>query len=115
MNCIVRFSFGSVGGRDWYGSPFTHRRSSLNLALQRHLCWWHMQGSSHGGTVFSGGLLLYVPAFMRTQHRDFFDSTISFRNSHTALLCLLVLRACMWCCEEQGINYASPFNGKLMI
>ena len=34
MICIVRFSFGSVGGRDWYGSPFTHRRSGLNLALQ---------------------------------------------------------------------------------
>ena len=28
----------------------------------------------------------------------FFDATISFLNSHTALLCLLVLRACMWCC-----------------
>jgi hypothetical protein len=34
MNCIVRFSFGSVGGGDWYGSPFTHKRSGLNLALQ---------------------------------------------------------------------------------
>ena len=34
MNCIVRFSFGSVGGGDWYGSPFKHRRSGLNLALR---------------------------------------------------------------------------------
>ena len=34
MDCIVRFSFNSVGGRDWYGSPFTHRRSGLNLLLQ---------------------------------------------------------------------------------
>ena len=33
MNCIVRFSFGSVGGGDWYGSPFTHKRLGLNLAL----------------------------------------------------------------------------------
>ena len=45
-----------------------------------------------------GGLLLCVPAFMRTKHLDHFDATISFLNSHTALLCLLVLRACMWCC-----------------
>ena len=33
MNCIVRFTFGSAGGGDWYGSPFTHRRSGLNMAL----------------------------------------------------------------------------------
>ena len=43
----IRFSFGYVGGRDWYGSPFTHRKSGLKI----HLCWRHMQGSSHGGTV----------------------------------------------------------------
>ena len=34
MNCNVRFSFNFVGGGDWYGSPFTHKRSSLNLASQ---------------------------------------------------------------------------------
>ena len=33
MNCIVRFSFGFVGGGDWYGSPFTHNMPGLNLAL----------------------------------------------------------------------------------
>ena len=27
MNCIVRFSFGSIGGGDWYDSPFTHKMS----------------------------------------------------------------------------------------
>ena len=26
MNCIVRFSFDYVGGGDWYGSLFMHRR-----------------------------------------------------------------------------------------
>jgi hypothetical protein len=48
-----------------YGSPFTQRMSGLNLALQWHLCCSHVHGSSHGGTVFSWGLLLNVPAFMR--------------------------------------------------
>ena len=48
--------------------------------------------------MFSGGSLLNVPAFMRIKHLDFFDDTKSFLNSHTALLCLLVRRACMWCC-----------------
>ena len=48
--------------------------------------------------VLGGGSLLIVPAFMRTYHLDFLDATISFLNSHTALLCLLVQRACMWCC-----------------
>ena len=58
MNCIVRLSLGYVGGGDWYGSPFTHRRSGLNLALQWHLCWPHVQGNSHGGTVFSGWVII---------------------------------------------------------
>ena len=65
MNCIVRFSFGSVGGEDWYGSPFTYNMFGLNLTLQLHLCCLHVQGRSHGGNVFSGGLLLNVPTFMR--------------------------------------------------
>ena len=34
MYFIVRFSFGSIGGGDWYGSPFTHKNSGLNLAMQ---------------------------------------------------------------------------------
>ena len=47
--------------------------------------------------MFFWGSILNVLAFMRTQHLDFFDTTISFLDSHTALLCLLVRRACMWC------------------
>ena len=35
MNCMVRFSFGSAGGGNWYDSPFTHRMSGLNLAFTR--------------------------------------------------------------------------------
>ena len=66
INCIVRLSLGSIGGGDYYGSPFTHKRSSLNLALQWHLCWPHAHGNNHGGTVFFGGSLLNVSAFMRT-------------------------------------------------
>ena len=28
------------------------------------------------------------------------DKTISFLNAHTILLCLLVLRECMWLCSQ---------------
>ena len=52
VNCIVRLSLGSIG------SPFTHKRSSLNLAFQWHLCWPHTHGNIHEGIVFSRGSLL---------------------------------------------------------
>ena len=55
-----------------------------------------MQGSNHDGTVFSEGLLLKVPTFMRLWHLDFFVDTISFFKAHTALLCLLIMRAWMY-------------------
>ena len=48
--------------------------------------------------MFYGGSLLNVPIFLRTWHLDFFAVTISFLRSHTALLRLLVWRACMCCC-----------------
>ena len=62
---MVRLFAGSVGGVLWCGSSQTHSKSSLNLALQWHLCCLHVQGRSHVGTVFSCELLLNVPAFMR--------------------------------------------------
>jgi hypothetical protein len=65
MNWIVRLSVGFDGGSLLCGCPFTHRMSGLNLALQWHLCCSHEHANSHGGTVFSWGLLLNVPAFMR--------------------------------------------------
>jgi hypothetical protein len=65
INCMVRLRSMSTGGSFWYGSPFTQRISGLNLALQWHLCVPHVQGSSQLGTVFSWGLLLKVPTFMR--------------------------------------------------
>ena len=89
MNCIVRLGFISVGGSLWYGRPLTQRISGLNLELQWHLCVPHVQGSSQLGTVFSGGLSLKVPAFMRIKLRDFSDETSNFLVSQTALLCLL--------------------------
>jgi hypothetical protein len=55
----------SVGGSFWYGSPLTQRMLGLNMELQWHLCVLHVQGSSQWGTVFSWGVLLKVPAFMR--------------------------------------------------
>ena len=65
MICMVRLGSMSVGGSLWYGNPLTQRMSSLNLELQWHLCVPHVQGSSQLGTVFSWGVLLKVPAFMR--------------------------------------------------
>jgi hypothetical protein len=65
MNCMVRLGPMSVGGTFWYGNPLTQRMSGLNLELQWHLCVPHVQGSSQLGTVFSWGVLLKVPAFMR--------------------------------------------------
>ena len=65
INCIVRLLSGFRGGGLWYGRPLMQSISGLNLALQWHLCWLHVHINSHGGTVFSCGLLLNVPAFMR--------------------------------------------------
>ena len=65
INYMLRLGSMSVGGSLWYGKPLTQRMSSLNLELQWHLCIPHVQGSSQLGTVFSWGLLLKVPAFMR--------------------------------------------------
>jgi hypothetical protein len=48
--------------------------------------------------VFSWGLLLKIPAFMRVKHRDFSDEIRSFLISPTALLCLLTRRECICCC-----------------
>ena len=72
--------------------------SGLNLELQWHLCVPHVQGSNQFGRVFSGGLSLKVPAFMRIKHRDFSDEISSLRISQTALLCLLTRSECMCCC-----------------
>ena len=61
----MRLSDGLVGGSFLCGNPFTHNMSGLNLALQWQRCCSHEHASSHAGTVFSCGLLLNVPAFMR--------------------------------------------------
>ena len=95
MNCIVRLLSGPIGGFVWYGNPLTLKEYGLNLALQWHLWFLHVQVNNHGGTVFSGGLLLKIPTFIRMQHLDYLDDTSSFLSVHTALLCLLVLRAWM--------------------
>lgn len=65
MNCMIRFWSIFVGGSFWYGNPLTQRMSGLNRALQWHLWVPHVHGNSQLGTVFSWGLLLNVPAFMR--------------------------------------------------
>ena len=78
-----------VGGSFWYGNPLTQRMSGRSLELQWHLYVPHVQGSSQLGTMFSWGVLLKVPTFMRVQHLDFSDEISSFLISHTALLCLL--------------------------
>ena len=64
INWTVRSFVGFNGGELRYGSPLMHNRSGLNLALQWHLCCPHVQGRSHGGTVFSCGELLNFPAFI---------------------------------------------------
>lgn len=46
--------------------------------------------------MFSCGFLLKVPAFMSIKHLDLLCEVISFRISHTALLCLLTIRECIW-------------------
>ena len=35
--------------------------------------------------------------FIRMQRLDFCEDRTDFLSSHTTLLCLLVLRACIWC------------------
>ena len=66
MNCIVILSDGFEGGiLLLYGRHFTQRMSGLNLALQWHLCCAQEHTNSHGGTVFSWGLVLNVLAFTR--------------------------------------------------
>ena len=64
MNWTVISRVGVSGGENLYGCPSMHSMSSLSLALQWHLWVLHVHGSNHGGTVFSCGSSLYVPAFM---------------------------------------------------
>ena len=89
INCMVRLGFMCVGGSCWYGRPLVQRISGLNLELQWHLCVPHVQGRSQLRTVFSWGLLLKIPTFMRIKHLDFSDENSSILISHTVLLCLL--------------------------
>ena len=98
MNCMVRAWSICVGGSFWYGNPSTQRMSGLNRELQWHLWVSHVQGRNQLGTVFSWGLSLKVPTFMRVKHRDFSDEINNFLISHTALLCLLTCSACICCC-----------------
>ena len=110
INCMVRLGSIPVGGSFWYGKPLTHRMSGLNLELQWHLCAPHVHGSNQLGTVFSGGLSLKVPAFMRIKHRDFSDETSNFLISQTALLCLLTRSECICCCWHVS-NTCSHVSG----
>ena len=55
-----------------------------------------MHEESQGGTVFSCGLLLKVPAFKRMKHRDILYETINLRSSHTASLCLFMIKPWMF-------------------
>ena len=64
MNCIVIIGVGASGGGELYGWPKMQSMSGLSLALQWHRGVSHVHGSSHWGTVFSGGNSLYVPAFI---------------------------------------------------
>ena len=70
----------------------------------------HVQGSSQLGTMFSWGLLLKVPAFMRVKHRDFSDEIRSFLISRTALLCLLTLSECICCCLHVSSTCSQVFG-----
>ena len=70
----------------------------------------HVHGSNQLGTVFSEGLSLKVPAFIRIKQQDFSDETSSFLISHTALLCLLTRRECMCCCGHVS-NTCSHVSG----
>ena len=65
INCIVIIGVGTYGGGKLYGWPKMHNMSGLSLALQWHLRVAHVHGNNHGGIVFSGGMSLYVPAFIR--------------------------------------------------
>jgi hypothetical protein len=65
MNCMVIVWSTFVGGVFWYGSPLTQRMSGLKRELQWHLWVPHVQGNNQLGTVFSWGLSLKVPAFIR--------------------------------------------------
>ena len=80
INWIVISFVGCNGGVFWYGTPFTQRMSGLNLAVQWHFWVVHVQGRSQGGTVFSSGLLLNVPTFMRIYHLVFWFDSSNLRN-----------------------------------
>ena len=79
-----------------YERPLMHNISDLRRALQEHLCVLIVHGRSHGGTVFSRGLLLKVPTFMRIKHQVILNETISLQISNTTSLCLLTIRPWMY-------------------
>ena len=79
---------GISGGWLLCSRPWTHNRYGFSLALQWHFCVLQVQGSSQGGTVFLGGLLLKVLAFMLISHLDSLADSSNFLISRTAALCL---------------------------
>ena len=58
MKCILRLLLGPIGGFDWYSIRLTQMRSGLNLALQWHLWFLHVQGSRLRNIIFFDGMLL---------------------------------------------------------
>lgn len=92
MNEMVRLGYKPSGGSFWCNNPFTHNTSSLNCALHCHLWYMHMHGSSHGEILFSSGLLLKVPAFIRMLLWDLLVDTSSSMNFIKKILyCVFLL------------------------
>ena len=56
MNCMMRLLLWFVRRSDSYANSFIHSIFGLNLVLLWHVCHAFMHTSSHGGTIFSGGL-----------------------------------------------------------
>jgi hypothetical protein len=72
--------------------------SGLSHALQWHLVVLHVHSRSQVGTMLSAEFLLNILAFMRIKQHKSLEGRRSFLSSNTALLCFLVLNACMYCC-----------------
>jgi hypothetical protein len=64
MNWIVTSGEGVIGICVWFGAPIRQSMSGRSLARQWHVGVEHIHVRNHSGIVWSGGLLLRLPALV---------------------------------------------------
>ena len=92
---IMSAGEGDSGVCIWFGAPTMHRISGLNLAWYWHVACAHVHLSSQFETIWSGGLLLWLPASVNVKNHVSLLACSVWGMRWTALLCCAILRPFM--------------------